>query len=155
MSDAEAKIEAVLSRLEDDIAAVGTELDALLAPASIDSLSAAKPDEEKATPYAISAYALSSLLFAYLRSEGQDTALVMPELARVRDKMEKLSKPRPSEDKKKRKDDRKDKDRKDKDKDRKDKDRKDRDRKDKDGKKSDRVSKHTRFDDKKAKKAKK
>lgn len=40
--------------------------------------------------YGLSAYALSAVAYAYLKSEGQDTELVEPELQRVKELLQRL-----------------------------------------------------------------
>lgn len=85
MSESEAQIEHILDQFLDDIEYVKESLQPLLKSASIDSLAEAEPSEKVATPYTLSAYALSSLLFAYLRSEGSDVNKVLPLLGQVKD----------------------------------------------------------------------
>lgn len=91
MSDPEAKVDAILSKFEQDIEAVSQNLKPFL-NTKLDALSASQKDDEKAVPYALGAYALSSMLFAYLRSEGKDTSIVVPELQRVKEHMDSLTK---------------------------------------------------------------
>lgn len=91
MSDPEAKIDALLSKFEQDLNAVSHNLNPLV-NTKLDALSANQKGDEKAVPYALGAYALSSMLFAYLRSEGKDINIVVPELQRVKEHMDSLTK---------------------------------------------------------------
>lgn len=93
MSDIDAKINAVLDKFDDDIEQATQRLEPILQSNNLDELSEAEPEAKTAVPYALGAYALSSMLFAYLRSEGRDTAIVMPELARVKERLERLNAP--------------------------------------------------------------
>lgn len=91
MSEIETKIAAFLGKFEADLDAVESSLKFLLDPKSIDEISEEAAEDKKAVPYVLSAYALSSMLFAYFRQEGKDTALLMPELARVQKKIQSLN----------------------------------------------------------------
>lgn len=91
MSEIETKIAAYLEKFENDLDAVEVNLNFLLKCENIDKINKDSPEDKKAVPYVLSAYALSSMLFAYLRSEGKDTSLIMPELARVQKKIQSLN----------------------------------------------------------------
>ncbi|GMM49395.1 hypothetical protein DASB73_003530 [Starmerella bacillaris] len=93
MGDTESEIEATLQQFETDIENTKGALLTFLESKNIDSLAEKESGEKKAVPYVLSAYALSSLLFAYLRSEGEDINKVVPLLGQVKATLDNLSQP--------------------------------------------------------------
>lgn len=93
--DAE-KLHRLVQDFEADIDEVETQLAPLLNE-PFESQAETRSGSQAAVPYALAAYSLSSLLFAYLRSEGEAIDPVQNEIARVQKLVEKLdAKPQPT-----------------------------------------------------------
>lgn len=76
------KLQRLVEDFELDIDAVESQL-APVFEESFEDQAEKRNGKEAVMPYALAAYSLSSLIFAYLRSEGEPTDLVQEEIERV------------------------------------------------------------------------
>lgn len=83
------KLQQLVDEFEMDIDAAEAQLGSIL-DESLESQAEKRSGKEAAMPYALAAYSLSSLLFAYLRSEGEPTDLVQGEIERVQTLIKKI-----------------------------------------------------------------